>query len=52
MKFARELNIQDLIHSSDTNIRTQILQVLNIDMKNKLRMIGMHELGKQGQYFS
>lgn len=28
-----------------------ILQVLNIDMKQKLRYAGMHELGRAGQYY-
>ncbi len=29
-----------------------ILQVLNIDMKNKLRLAKMHELGKASQYYT
>lgn len=45
----KEMNIQDLMESEET--RAQILQVLNIDMKQKLRMAGMHELGKMSQYY-
>ena len=31
--------------------RTQILQILNIDLKQTLRSMRMHELGKSGKYF-
>lgn len=44
----RELNLRDL--SSQEN-KDQILQILNIELKNMLRNANMVELGKKGEYF-
>ena len=46
----KKLNIRDLMESPET--KTMILQVLNIDMKQKLRSLKMYELGKSGHYYS
>ena len=45
----KELDIRDLMESEET--KAMILQVLNIDMKQKLKAANMHELGRAGQYY-
>ena len=49
IRLAKELDIRDLMDDADS--RTMILQVLNIDMKQKLKLAGMYELGKASQYY-
>ena len=50
IRLAKELDIRDLMDDDDS--RGMILQVLNIDMKQKLRLAGMYELGKASQYYA
>ena len=48
IKQTRELTMSDLDNEND---RMQLLQILNIDLKNTLRNSKMTELGKIGQFY-
>lgn len=50
IRLAKELDIRDLMDNEES--RSMILQVLNIDMKQKLKTAGMYELGKASQYYA
>ena len=44
----RKINLEDL---NQLEKKDQLLQILNIDLKNILRNAGLTELGKRGEYF-
>ena len=50
IKKTKELPIEELLNSQNAEERGKILQVLNINVKDRLREMKMQELGK-GKYY-